>query len=85
MSEILERRLLVGLDLCDDYTQISCYNEKTFEPECLGVDDQEEGQFIPTVMAVRNDTKEWLFGREALWLWPFGYNLAKALLKQSFL
>ncbi len=66
MSEILERRLLVGLDLCDDYTQISCYNEKTFEPECLGVDDQEEGQFIPTVMAVRNDTKEWLFGREAL-------------------
>ena len=29
MSE--QRNLLVGLDLCNDYTQISCYNSNTYD------------------------------------------------------
>lgn len=60
------QRLLVGIDLCNDYTQITCYDERIFEPVPVGNDfGEEEYKRIPTVAAVRQDTKEWLFGEQA--------------------
>ena len=60
------RKLIVGFDLCDDYSQISCYSYKTFEPIPISPDNDEENTLIPTALAVRSDTGIWLFGREAV-------------------
>lgn len=59
------RSLMVGYDFSNDYTQISCYSTKYYEPESIGVTDQEQ-YLIPTVLCVKNDSKEWLFGEDAL-------------------
>lgn len=64
MSE--QRSLIVGLDLCNDYTQISCYSNKTFEPESISMMKDQEKYFIPTVLGVKNDTKDWVYGEEAI-------------------
>lgn len=61
-----ERKLLVGFDLCNDFSQISCYNRKSFEPESICYTDDDTKYMIPTVLAVRKDTKEWLFGEDAI-------------------
>ncbi|HPU63675.1 MAG TPA: DUF5716 family protein [Mobilitalea sp.] len=60
------RKLIVGFDLCDDYSQISCFSYKTYEPISISPDDDEEDTLIPTALAVRNDTGIWLFGKEAV-------------------
>lgn len=60
-----QRNLLVGLDLSDDYTQISCYNTKYYEPESVSA-SEEDKFLIPTVLCVKNDTKDWLYGEDAL-------------------
>lgn len=62
MSE--QRKLFVGYDLCEDYTQISCYNLKIFEPESIA--GFEEQYLIPTVLCLKDDTRDWLYGEEAI-------------------
>jgi hypothetical protein len=61
-----QRNLLVGYDLCDDFSGISCFNPKTFEPEsiCIGKDGNKF--LIPTVVGVNKGTKEWVYGEEAI-------------------
>lgn len=71
-----ERKLLVGFDFCNDFSQISCYSRKSFEPESICYTDDDTKYMIPTVLGVRKDTKEWLFGEEAI---------AKAKLDQAVL
>lgn len=71
-----ERNLLVGFDFCNDYSQISCYSRKSFEPESICYTDDDTKYMIPTVLGVRKDTKEWLFGEDAI---------AKAKLDQAVL
>ncbi|WP_310605167.1 DUF5716 family protein [Anaerosporobacter sp.] len=61
-----ERKLLVGFDLCNDFSQISCYSKKSFEPESICYTDDDTNYMIPTVLGVRKDTKEWLFGEDAI-------------------
>ncbi|CRZ33465.1 hypothetical protein DFR55_11618 [Herbinix hemicellulosilytica] len=60
------RKLIVGFDLCDDYSQISCFSYKTYEPISISPSDDEEDTLIPTALAVRYDTGIWLFGKEAV-------------------
>lgn len=62
----LKRQLLVGFDLCDDFSQISCFNTKLFEPESICFKDDQSRYLIPTVLGVHNNTKEWYFGDEAI-------------------
>lgn len=50
--------LLIGFDLGNECSQISCYNNKTFEPESIAL--------FPTVLAVKNDTKDWYYGEDAI-------------------
>ncbi len=45
--------LVIGLDLNDDYTQISCY-------------DREKSWTIPTVICRRKDEETWLTGRRLM-------------------
>lgn len=61
-----QRTLYVGLDLGNEYSSISCFHPKTsdIEPICVG---KEQGKhLIPTVLGVNKETKDWLFGEEAI-------------------
>lgn len=60
------RKLIVGYDLCEDYSQISCYSYKTFEPIQICPAEDEENPMIPTVLCQRSDTGIWLYGNEAI-------------------
>ncbi len=73
-----ERKLIVGMDLCNDYTQMSLYDLTKYEVESFFLDSDEQEFKIPTVLAVREDDKEWLFGKEAL---QCGYERKGHLLK----
>lgn len=44
--------LIIGLDLCDTYSQVSCYEE-------------EKAWTIPTVICKKKNTEEWYVGEEA--------------------
>ena len=61
-----QRKLIVGYDLCDDFSQITCYSYKTFEPIPVNPDDRDEDSRIPTVLSIHQDTKLWSYGNEAL-------------------
>ena len=60
------RKLIVGYDLGDDFSQISCYSYKTFEPIPICPCEGDEFYLIPTVLCVKKDTKLWLFGEDAV-------------------
>jgi Molecular chaperone len=60
------RKVYVGYDLCEDYTQINCYSFKTNEPVPISYDEDEEHTLIPTLLCLKTSTKQWLFGEEAL-------------------
>ena len=60
------RKLIVGYDLCEDFTQISCYSYKTYEPIPIGIREEDEQNLIPTALCVKTDTRQWLFGEEAI-------------------
>ncbi len=59
------KKLIVGYDLCEDMTQISCYSYKSLEPIPISTREGEECP-IPTVLCVKTETKQWLFGDEAI-------------------
>ncbi len=58
------RKLIVGYDLCEDYSQLCCYSYKSFEP--VPIQYQDEEGLIPTALCVRKDNGQWLFGEEAV-------------------
>lgn len=60
------RKVIVGYDLCEDYSQICCYSYKSFEPLPISLREGEEDGPIPTVLCLKTDTKQWLFGDEAV-------------------
>ncbi len=63
-----ERTLIIGFDLCDDYSQISCVRKKSSqleEPESVCMTPDKTKFLIPTAVCVRENTKEWIIGEEA--------------------
>lgn len=60
----MEQNLFVGFDLSDEFSQLSCYNEKTYEVDTIFCEPDE--YLIPTVLGIKKDTKEWTFGKEAI-------------------
>lgn len=70
-----QRNLLVGYDLCDDFSGISCFNPKTFEPESICIGKDPNKFLIPTVVGVKKDTKEWVYGEDAIALEKDGYGV----------
>lgn len=59
------RNLVVGMDLGSEYTQIAIKREG-MEPESVCVSPGNDRFLIPTVLCLRNDTRDWLFGEEAI-------------------
>ncbi|SFR91981.1 DUF5716 family protein [Anaeromicropila populeti] len=66
MFKIDNQTLYVGFDLCNEFTQISCYDEKAFEPKSLSLYTEKEVFLIPTVLAVKKETGEWFYGENAI-------------------
>jgi len=60
-----ERTLLVGFDLCDDYSQLSCIFKNAPEPESVCITPDQSKFLIPTAVCVREMTKDWVIGEEA--------------------
>jgi hypothetical protein len=61
-----QRSLVVGFDLCEDYSQISCYSNKTMEPESICLNLDKTKYLIPTILGVKKLSKEWIFGEDAI-------------------
>lgn len=59
------RSLVVGIDLGVEYTQI-CVKREGQEPESICVSPGNDRFLIPTALCIRNDTKDWLFGEDAI-------------------
>ena len=64
-----ERTLIIGFDLCDDYSQISSIRWKSTnvleEPESVCMTPDKTKYLIPTAVCVRENSKEWIIGEEA--------------------
>lgn len=63
---IEQRNLIVGFDLCNDYSQISCFNNNTLEPESICMSSDQTKYLIPTLLGIKSSTKEWMIGDDAL-------------------
>ena len=60
-----DRNLIVGFDLSDDCSQISCIFKNATEPESVCITPDQSKFLIPTAVCVREMTKEWVIGEEA--------------------
>ena len=58
-----KQKLMVGYDLCTDYSQISYYNIEKDEPDAVELDGQAQ---IPTVLCRLFAGGEWLAGQQAV-------------------
>ena len=71
--------LILGIDLCDDYSQISCYNEQIQDVEIVTINDDEAFVRIPTVICKKKGENTWLVGEEAYrsakWSKPYHYSI----------
>jgi len=61
-----QRKVIVGYDLCEDYSRISCYSYKKHEAITISPNEGNEEGLIPTVLCYRTDTRQWLFGEDAI-------------------
>ena len=64
------KKLILGYDLCNDYAQISCYNQKTQEMDTICYIGEKMQERIPTVLCR-------LYGQPAMWV--CGYDAWKAV------
>lgn len=65
-NEQREKELIVGYDLCEDYSQISYFNYSLNEPKTISTTTGEERFQIPTVLFKREGLDKWYYGEEAL-------------------
>lgn len=59
-----QRKLIVGYDLCEDFSQVSCFSYKSSEPIPISPNDSED-TMIPTILGIHKETKLWSYGKEA--------------------
>ncbi len=57
--------LILGVDLCDDYSQISCFNPSLMDAEAVGLTEEESSCLIPTAVCKERGSDRWLIGEEA--------------------
>lgn len=64
-NEQRQNELIVGYDLCDDYSQISYFNFSLGEPKTVSTTAGEEQFQIPTVISKIQGVDKWFLGEEA--------------------
>lgn len=59
--------IVAGFDLCDDYSQVSCFISGELEPKDIEF-SRRDGEIIysiPTIVCKKRGTEEWLIGEDA--------------------
>ncbi len=56
--------LILGIDICDDYTQISLFDAEACDAQAVGF-GEEEKVLIPTMVCKKKGESTWLIGEEA--------------------
>ena len=56
--------LILGIDLCDSYSQVSCFSRESGEPEPVLLGIEENSCLIPTVLCKIRGKEEWCIGSE---------------------
>ena len=59
------KELILGYDLCNDYIQISCYNQKTQDMDTICYIGEKMMDRIPTVLCRLYSDRSWVCGYEA--------------------
>ena len=57
--------LILGIDLCDDYSQVSWFDRQAMDAVQVGTSEREESCLIPSVVCRRKKADEWLIGADA--------------------
>ena len=57
--------LLLGIDLCDDYSQVCCLNPLTGGVQALKLTEEESSCLIPTAICKKKTEDVWFVGEEA--------------------
>ena len=60
--------LILGIDVCDDYTQISLFDRESCDAQAVGLKENEENGekfLIPTMVCKKKGEGGWLIGEEA--------------------
>lgn len=63
MSEQIS--FVVGIDLCNDFTQVCIFDPVKMEPESMSILKNEQKYLIPTCLVRQGSNSEWLVGEEA--------------------
>ena len=56
---------ILGIDLCDSYSQVSVFSPETGKPEAIQTGTDETSCMIPTVLCKMRGKDSWLIGSEA--------------------
>ena len=56
--------LLVGMDICEDYVQLTYYDNELLSPESVSRGEGEEQYLIPARLAYRKSKNDWIIGDE---------------------
>jgi len=64
--------LLLGIDLCDDYSQISCFKSMEMDVDPVAISKEGSSCLIPTVICKKKGEDQWFIGEEAYRLALFG-------------
>lgn len=59
------QELFLGIDICDDYSQVSFYNPQIACAESMSFSEEQESSMIPTVICKEKGTDSWMIGEEA--------------------
>ena len=54
--------ILVGMDICEDYVQLTYYDNELLSSESVSREDGEEQYLIPSRLAYRKRKKDWIIG-----------------------
>lgn len=61
-----DEKLIVGVDLCEDYIQLSYFDKVQLKPISVCKEGEENEYLIPTRLAFQEEKKEWLIGEEVI-------------------
>lgn len=57
--------LILGIDLCDDYSQISFFNTRVMDAEAVGTTEEDSSCLIPSVVCKQRGKDAWFIGEDA--------------------
>ena len=64
--------LILGMDLCDDYSRLCCFRPEEMKPETISLNEEGSSELIPTVICKKKGEDSWLIGEEAYRLALYG-------------